>query len=72
MSDILSTRAADPVPPPLLTGHLRDHLLRGHRATLRRHQHAISLCGACHPDAGRHMLAIARLEADIAELEALA
>jgi len=70
MPDIINARAAEPMPPPLLTAHLRNGILRGHRAMLCRHQHNLDQLVIDHPSAGYHLREIARLRGDIAELEA--
>lgn len=70
--DILSARTAPAEPPPAMTAHLRDALIRGHSATLRRIQAMLGQRN--HTTARTHTLRReeARLRADIAELEGMA
>lgn len=68
MSDILSARFAAPAVPPPLTPHMRIHLLRGLRASLRRDRYramVLLMRREPHDDLARR---IARTEADLAEL----
>lgn len=70
MTDILTARSADALPPPLLTPSIRAQLLAGHRATLRR-IHALQDRLTLSDPAGHARLCneAARIRADIAELE---
>lgn len=70
-ADLLTARASTSTPPPPLHPHLRENLVRGLRATIRREE------ARCQPlvIAGRGIFALrARIEAlraDLRELEAL-
>lgn len=79
MSALQIHQPVGPMPPPLLTAAMRDHLIRGHRATLRRYRYlrdcALKASRARGDESSRESVrlttAMARLAADIAELEAL-
>jgi hypothetical protein len=61
-----------PTEPPPLTAHMRDALIRGHAAALRRYE--AMLAQRTHTTARTHTLRaeVARLEADLADLRGLA
>lgn len=72
MSDILTARAVEALPPPVLTPALRCHLIAGHRAAVVRLAASACRLRASDPAAHARLTAeVARLRADIAELEAL-
>lgn len=71
MSDLINAHATLPTAPPPLHPHLRENLLRGLRATIRRDEARMELLTARRKPCAALQLRIDAARADLAELETL-
>jgi hypothetical protein len=69
MSAIHIHQPAGPMAPPMLTKGMRESLIRGQIAMLRRHEHQLSLLKRSDPRCAHHLRAIARIGDSLAVID---